>query len=361
MKLKNVVLSIVLGCCSVFSLFGLTACGEVSLATVTENFNKLDTTYQSYSEVFKQGQVDGMNTDYLISYGAIVDEYVSEQKDEYAELNSIYNSILAISNDYIDNNKGYVKSLAAESLNKQSKKTLTKLNKVLVLYTKQISTFVEARRVFVNYFERTNGQLTDKENSAHLRKFKKSYGVLVSKNIQLSMSLAEVVESTEIFDLLQGTVPTKEDTKIVKEYIRAKMLPIFSEFMITELENNINWEAQAETETKARIDELLAELKTEFYDYKAHFVGSNQQEIALGSAEEMKALFDMVEDFLTEAETYYQALRAFNISSLATKYDNDLEKYKKSNRLAEVYLERMEQFVEYSVPNFTSAVLNIIY
>lgn len=360
MKFKKIMAGLTLCCCSLFALLGLGGCGGVTLSTIQENFDKLDATYKEYSSVFTQGVVDNMDTNYMIKYGTIVDGYVTEKREGYVELLDIYNSTLVISSDYIDNNKEYIKNLDEKNLSKESKTALKDLNESLVEYTDTISDFVRARKTFVDYFEEFNGQLSEESSSAYLRKFKKSYGELVSKNIELSMSLASAIETTEIFDLLKKTTPTENDTKIMKEYIRAKMLPIFSEFKITELENNLNWQGQAETETKDRIDNLLASLESKFATYKARFVGSNENVSTLTS-EEMNQLFDYVENFLAETDAYIQALKGLNISVLAVDYDNNMEKYLEKNPLAETYLEKMEQFIGTTLTNFMDQVVNIIY
>lgn len=360
MKFKKTLASLALGCCSVLALFGLGGCGEVSTKTLSENFDKLDATYQEYSEVFKQGTVDNLSTDYLITYGSIVDQYVTEQKEGYVELLSLYNSTLVISSDYIKNNEEYVKNLDDSTLSKDSKAAIKILNKSLVDYTDTISDFVRARKNFVEYFEQFNGQLNEESNSAYLRKFKKSYGELVSKNIELSMNLAKTIETTEIFDLLKKTDPTENDTKIMKEYIRAKLLPIFSEFRITEIENNLNWNGQAQTETKTRIDNLLASLDSKFSTYKARFVGESG-DLKILTSEEMNTLFDYIGKFFLEVDSYMDALKKLNISVLSVDYNNDLESYLGRNPFAETYLEKIEQFVEISLPNFMDQVVNIIY
>lgn len=361
MKFRNLILSLVICVASILGLVTLGGCNEVSLGVVSENFEKLETTYQQYSNIFNSGVSDKITTSYIINYGTKVDSYISENKDGYVELKNIYNSVLIISNDYIDNNKEYVKNLNESKLSDSSKKSLTKLNSSLVAYTKEISKFVNSRKTFVDFFESSSDILTEKENSAYLRKFKKAYGVLIDKNLELAKCLVEVIENTNIFTLLQSTEPTQNDTKIVKEYIRAKMLPIYSEFMIVELENKINWNSQQQTLTKDRIDTVLETLKVEFSDYKTNFVNPNRIERKLDSKDEMSDLLSKIEDFFTEIDVYYQALRKLNISSLATNYANDLEEYKKVNAFADIYLERIEQFVNVSLPSFLDEILLIIY
>ena len=360
MKLRNLIAGLTLCFCSVFAIFGLVGCGEVTVSTLQENFDKLDATYQEYNQVFTQGTVDGMDTNYLIKYGSIVDGYVTENMPGYIELLEIYNSALVISSDYIDNNKEYIKNLDQNNLSSESKDMLKQLNESLLEYTYTISNFVRARKNFVDYFEEFQGQLSEESSNSYLRRFKKTYGELVSKNIELSMDMANTIETTEIFELLKKTTPTQNDTRIVKEYIRAKMLPIFSEFKITELENNLNWDAQEKTETKTRIDNLLVALEEKFSIYKSRFVGDYENVKTL-SSEEMNTLFDYIENFLSETDSYLQALKGLNISSLAVDYDNNMEDYRETNPLAETYLEKMEQFIETTLSDFMDEVVGIIY
>ncbi len=361
MKLKKILLCLTLSLCCVGALFGLAGCGEVSLTKINENFDKLQATYQKYSStVFQSGECGGIQTEYLVKYGEDVDGFINSNEKAYVELRDTYNLMLVVSSDYIDNNKQYIKNLKENELSKSSKNALTKLNSTLVKYTNTIDEFVNARHMFIQHFELHSSQPNDESSLTYLRKFKKAYGELVSRNIDLSMDLAKVVETTKIFDILQSSDPTETDTLIFKEYIRAKMLPVFSEFMITEVANNLNWSAQVSTSTKTRITSLLNKLEEQFCDYRTIFI-ENSGGNKLDSKEEMKSFFEKIENFLGETEDYLKALKEFDISSLAIDYDNDLDKYKKSNALAEVYLEKMEQFIETSLPAFMTEISSIIY
>lgn len=360
MKIKSLLCSFVLGICGVIGIFGLSGCGDVTLETISSNFSKLEEVYASNSDVFKVGACEGMSTNYLITYGDKVDNFVKENQDGYVELLKKYNVALVISHDYIDNNKSYILNLTEEKLTKDSKKSFKNLNKSLIDYTESIGNFTRARKAFVDYFALFEGNLGDEANEAHLRKFKKAYGDLVSKNIALSMNLARSVETTEIFELLKNTAPTANDTKIMKEYIRAKMLPIYTEFMISEIENNLNWKGQAQTETKTRIDDLLSKLNASFDIYKGRFVNANETLNVL-SGQQMNNLFNIVENFFVETDAYFKALKSLDISTLAVQFDNNLDSYKKTNPLADVYLEKLEQFVGVTLDNFITASIAIIY
>ncbi|MGN1201611.1 MAG: hypothetical protein ACI4R8_05115 [Candidatus Caccovivens sp.] len=362
MKIKHIILSITLAVLGIFTTLSLSGCGEVSLDTLQSNFEKLDATYAKYSEVFTTGVCESMNTKYLVDYGDIVNGYVSENKEEYRELSRVYNITLAISSDYIDNNKSYILNFSEENLNENSKECVKALNESLEDYTNSIEKFVSARKSLITHFEQFNGQLEEKDNLAFLRKFKKQYGALVEKNVILSTNLAKSVESTEIFDILKRGTPIANDTKIIKEYIRAKLLPIFSEFKITEMENNLYWGAYSSISTpaKQRIDDLMAELDNEFEDYKSKFVDGNEN-FKVMTKDEMSDLLDIVDEFLVEANSYFQSLHGFDVSALVENCDIDLEEYKKTNIYAEIYLQKMEQFIEISLGNFTDNVLSYIY
>lgn len=362
MKIKHIILSVVLAFFGIFATFGLAGCGEVGLDTLQENFENLDAVYAQYSEVFKTGTCENMSTKYLVDYGNIVNGYVGQNKDEYRELSSVYNITLAVSSDYIDNNRSYILNFNQENLSKEAQESFKALNESLVDYTNSIKNFVSARDALITHFENFNGQLEEKDDLAFLRKFKKQYGALVEKNVILSMNLAKSVESTEIFEILKRGTPTENDTKIIKEYIRAKLLPIFSEFKISEVENNLYFGAYSEIQTpaKERIDALMKKVNSQFERYKSSFVGGTEN-FKVMTKEGMNSLLDLVDDFLVETESYYQALHGFDISTLVEKYDIDLEEYKKINIYAEIYLQKMEQFIEISFGNFTDKVLSYIY
>lgn len=366
MKLRKIGLSLVLCLCSVFAVFGLTGCGEVSLETINKNFTTLEETYSKYSTIFTSGSCSGMDTKYLVSYGSVVDNFVNDKTNyaEYAELKDLYNATLVISNDYIDNNKGYIQSLSEDKLDKNMKSVLQKLNNTMVDYTKAIDDFVSARSNFVSYFEVFPDTPDDNASLAHLRQFKKAYGKFVSKNMDFSTKMAETIENTEIFDIIKSTTPTENDTKIIKDYIRAKLLPIFSEFKITEIANNFNWNVSKETETKTRINNLLTALNVQFENYKSNFVSNTSQYRTLTkdeSVDEVAKIFDYSDTFFTEADAYFDALTNLNIAKLAVEYGNNLEEYKETNAFAEIYLEKLEQFVENTLPTFMTQIVEMVY
>ncbi len=362
MKKKSLFLSIVLAFVGIFATFGLAGCGDVSLGTLQENYKTLQATYKQYSDVFKTGVCENMSTPYYVDYGEIVNGFVSENRDEYRELLKVYNITLALSNDYVDNNISYILNFDEKELNSKSKECINKFNSTLVNYTSSIKKFVNARNSLITHFENFGGEPDSTENLAFLRKFKKQYGALVEKNINLSMDLTNCIEATELFEILQKGSPTTNDTKIIKEYIRAKLLPIFSKFKISNLENNLYWGAYSSIDTpaKERIDDLIDELSSKFETYKSNFIGdiNNFKEL---TKSEMKRLIEIINDFLVEIDDYYQALNDFKLERFVEKYDIDLTEYKKENELAEIYLQKMEEFIGISFGNFVNCVIDYIY
>lgn len=359
MKIRKVLLSLVLCCFSVFAVLGLTGCKDVTLSTLKENFEKLDETYALYNEIFVEGECEGLETKYLIaSYGKYVDEKIYDHNDQYEELLKLYNFTLVTASDYIDNNRGYILGLDEKDLSKDSKNALKALNESLVDYINFIPEFVRARESMIEYFSKYSTQ-GENSNLKNLLQFKKVYGAMVKKNVDLSINSAQMVETTKIFDLLKQTHPTAADTETVKEYIRAKMLPIYSEMKITEIANNMNWSAQKSGDCKERIDVLIQELDDSFETFKENFISKATNKVLTKA--EMKNFFDLTDEFFVEADAYYQALYGLNLSNLAVGFDNDLAKYKTTNKLAKVYLQKLEQFVGYSLERFMDSVCQIIY
>lgn len=352
MKKRNLIAVIALCFCATFSLFGLAGCGDVKVSTLKENFELLDKAYQNNPGVFVTGKVDGIETKYKVKYSVNVDKHMANGESKYMELEELYNVSLVISNDYIDQNKGYILALDQKELTGKVKESLNKLNKNLKDYIKQIDAFVDAHKTFITHFS-LHDEVNEEANNNFLSRFKSSYGELVDKNVKLSMSLAEAVEATEVFDLLKKIEPLDSDTGIVKEYIRAKALSVFTDFEVNALPKQLTGD---QTDIKSRIENLNKELKEQFKFFKQNFVTNNYAYVKL-SKEAMNELFDKTKEFFLQAEKYSKTLEKIDIKKMTT----DFESYKKTNKLAEVYLTELEQFVENILPTFLQYVNNLIY
>ena len=367
MKLKKIMAGLGIGCFSVLALVGLGGCGDVSLSTITQNFAELETVFQDNSSVFSRGIIDGMESNYVISYGTKIDNFVDADVEGFGELEEIYNATLVIASDYVDSNKHYVTNLHENDLSSSTRRQLNILNSSITTYRDSIEDFLVERTNFITYFDNFETPILPGESKpsivrdAYLRRFKRSYGAMVANSVQLCSDMAEVIESTEILTLLETTSPTTEaDTEVVKEYIRAKMLPLFSEFQITEIENKMNWAGQTQTATKTRIDTLLQNLQTAFESYKKDFVTSTAS-LQVLTNQQITEVFNMTSKFILDTEDYMDALIGLNIERLAVSFDCDMERYLNSNNMAEIYLEKLEQFVTKILPNFENQVVEMIY
>ncbi len=359
MKIKKLLLTMALCCFCVFSVVGLAGCKDVTLSLLKENFEKLDAAYAANSDVFVEGEFEGLPTKYLISsYGTVVDKRIENGTEGYEELLKLYNATLVMASDYVDSNREFLLALEEKELSKQSKEALKILNDSVVEYTNSIEDFIRGRASLMDYFSKY-AEESEVSNMKNILQFKKIYGNMVKKNVRLATNSARMVETTKIFELLKQTHPTAADTETVKEYIRAKLLPIYSEMKITEIANNMNWSAQKEGDCKPQIDAVIEKLDASFVDFKQNFVTKKTSKVLTKT--EMGHLFDIAEEFFVEAEAYFQALYGLSLSKLAVSYDNQMSKYLKENALAEVYLQKLEQFVGHSLGQFMDAVCDIIY
>lgn len=361
MKKKSLILSFVLGFLCVVPVFGLFGCGA-SPQTLKKNFEALDKTYETYSTIFVEKNISGVTTDHAVDFGAKVNGYVSQKREGFDELDELYNLSFAISNQYIERYRGYICELQEKDLSKEAKNALDTLNNSLTSFDKQIKNFVKERASFVQYFEQYEGvSETETSTEVYLRRFKESFGRLLEKNIKFSTDLANAVEATKIFDLLkQVEAPLSSDTGIVKEYVRAKMLHLFTDFEITEFSNKMTWSVQAQGDCKSRIDTLIGGVGKQYDAFKTQLIYAGKEYNVL-SKEEFSNLFDFANEFLLEAEAYSKALTKMNFYDLAVNYGNNLKKYKEKNKFAEVYLQKMEQFVSITLPNFIQNFAKKVY
>ena len=68
----------------------------------------------------------------------------------------------------------------------------------------------------------------------------------------------------------------------------------------------------------------------------------------------------MVDEFLKEADCYLNALEDLDIREFAVTYDGNMEKYLKSNKLAERELYKVDQFLKITLPNFITNFSNTL-
>lgn len=361
--MKKTLMSILVCCVLIVGAFGLAGCGGVSVATIKENFETLNTFYAEHTDAFVSGTIEGIETNLKVDFGEVVNSYIHENKANYGELETLYNAALVISNDYINKNKEYIFRLEEneKSLSGEAKDALKELNSALTSYTKYVKTFVNERATFIKQMNKFAEDINDETNQVYLRRFKNTFGNLVESNVNLSLKLAETVDATEIFGLLQQVDALQSsDTGLVKEYVRAKMLPIFTEFQITEVANKMNWANQANGTHKGIITQLMNQVKAQYENYCNVFVAANNNYKTF-TKEQLQEAFDMFEEFEIQSQAASKALKELDLHKLAVSYDNNMEKYLKTNPLAEVYLEKLQEFYTTILPNFVSAFSSTIF
>lgn len=368
-----------------FGIFALAGCGEVKIDTLKKSYDKLNETYEHYSaQIFDRDQngegvvFDGVKTLYKIkTYGGTVDNFIKEEQNKlpqdeqndpeeelpkFSELSDFYNSALVYSSKYIEDNIGYI--LALKSTDKQSKDAIKSLNDSITNYTSYLPTFVAQKKDFQEYFEnRYTPDTSVRIYGEYLQDFKLSFGKLVSMNIQISSDLAWAIEETRLFSVLssEDVSPVPEDTLILKEYIRSKILPVFTKFTLDEVQNNFNLYGTFKTPTKTRIINLIKSIDAQFDDYKQIFVTNTKTLKAFATSKEIKDVLEFSQNFMTEVEDFYTSAQRLNVYDLSTQYSNKLDDYLGKNKYAEIYLEKMEQFVENTLPQFMSKAESLLY
>ena len=369
MKIKTMFLSLLLCVCSLCGVFALVGCGQAGIEDLKSNFQQIDEIYSENVEVFRDDTIGGVPSSYFVSFGTNVANRIAEKEDGFVQLDDYYNVMFAISCNYIKNNKDFILARSDENLNNNSKDALDNLNKCASAYLGALREFLEERNKFVTYFDTNpapsagvSADVIQEQNENYLRIFKKSFGNLVSKNTELSLALAKTVETTELFELInQGENPNVQDSKILKEYVAVKLLPIFVEFRLTETDNKFNYNNPhiANGSAKIRVDANLAKLDTLFEKYRKNIVVREDVKELANSAAVTNFLSE-IDNFFIASEDYFTSLREFDIQRVALSFDNNLEEYKKSNKLAEEFLLKIEQFLNVTLPDFMETVENTL-
>ena len=263
-KFKSAAIAVVLGIVGVFAGIGLSGCGG-SLSTLKTVYASMEKTIESYTvsetnpdTVFSEDVIDYIPTKLKVNYGTAAESKISAINPDYLnELKNEYNSILVISNDYIAQNIEVIKNYNQKKLSKSAKNAVKDLCDDIKDFTKYLKTFSTARKAFSSYFD-TVPTATKADIESKLVLFKKSYGTLVSKNINIALSVAKCMERTEIYESLKKTTVDGNTLKIIRDYTRTKMIPIFSKFMLAETSNQMIWNNyKNKSDSLRQIDSLL--------------------------------------------------------------------------------------------------------
>ncbi len=357
MKKKGLILSLFLTIFAIFSSITMAGCGT-SIKDVKASFSTLDSTYKKYDEVFTNYSNPSSSGKYWVSYGSVLQGYINSEEDkykEYKELTEKYVVLLNISSSYIDDNKDLIiDNIKDKEISKDVKNQLKVLNDNIEKYTAEIKVFVKKLKQVNNYFQKFNGEtaLSEESDEYQLMTLKKEFGNLVNKNINLSKSLAKVVEMTEI----QKTIKNAGDNKgTIKKYIQAKLLPVYNNFMIQEISTKILWNIY-----KGRsedLDAIVSLIEKRFGEYKTNIVEKSEEtNYKHLSSQEVKTLLNRTEEFFEEAENYYKALKDLNIADIVKYYDASIDKYAKKNEMAKIDFAKIEQFLKITLPGFVNMV-----
>ena len=315
---------------------------------VVENYEEITKFYEDKTEIFGEN--------YQLSFGN-AQGLVDGSNSDYSVLKTKYNSIFSISSQYIEEYMDFVGGLQTNALKKREQNALESLNSALSGYLKELKTFAVQHEYFAAR------DFSNLENSApFLQSYKIYLGKMVAKNVEVTNNLANVLEESEIYEVLKSEENALlEDVVVIRKYIRAKLLPVYTRFLITETESNVSWTTSNKTtDASQRIDNAISAMLTSYNsDYRTAFVVDSNPKAE--SVNNVKTLMQYCEDFMVEAKDFYKALSGLKISVLAKNYKNDLEKYQKSNNLAEIYLEKIEQFINISLKNFIKETKDLLF
>lgn len=347
-------LSVIMIAVCLLCVFTFAGCNEPSTSTILENIEAMNTALSEHDDVFNKTDRQINDVDYYsISYGSVIDGYISSGTTNYTDLENFYNTVFSLSMSYIEENYGVITNLTDEELNSDTRGQLEDLNNKIVDFTNSIQPFVEARNSLASDFSNSSFQNlapTSEVKLARLREFKREYVTFVDKSVQLSQRLSSAVDSVGMLDSLEELGIS--NVELVKNTILNKLLPAFHNLYVNEI-GSFNFYDTDQTTTRTRIENVIESLKSVLNDkYIVIMKLSGAQLIDTVTVEEIKAIREEADIFYVELNDYLEALDGLDIRTLSVNHDNDLEAYMAVNDRAEIYLQKVEQFVEVTLSEF---------
>lgn len=347
-------LSVIMIAVCLLCVFTFAGCNEPSTSTILENIEAMNTALSEHDDVFNKTDSQINEVDYYsISYGSVIDGYISSGTTNYTDLENFYNTVFSLSMSYIEENYGVITNLTDEELNSDTRGQLEDLNNKIVDFTNSIQPFVEARNSLASDFSNSSFQNlapTSEVKLARLREFKRKYVTFVDKSVQLSQRLSSAIDSVGMLDSLEELGIS--NVELVKNSILNKLLPAFHNLYVNEI-GSFNFYDTDQTTTRTRIENVIESLKSVLNDkYIVIMKLSGAQLIDTVTVEEISAIREEANIFYVELNDYLEALDGLDIRTLSVDYDNDLTRYMEVNDRAEIYLQKVEQFVEVTLSEF---------
>ncbi|MDE6583363.1 MAG: hypothetical protein K2K31_01770 [Clostridia bacterium] len=282
-KLKGALLCLLLCCCMIVPIFAFTGCGGIDPETVTKSLNDLTSLFTDNKTVFIEGYIDpdvdgeikegtGIKTKYKVNYGENLSKAIKDELEHdmptygYQELDRKYNVIFAYANEFIDTYKVYLPK-KEDKLSDDTNKALETLNEGIKEYSESVLEFIKQKNITDNYYNTTDFSIT-----TGLRSFERSYGAMIEKAVNVSSALADVLEYNNIINYIKEFSSTSDRTMIVEGFVRAKLLPVYSNFMLSEIKNKIWWETTSDEDgvTKGEITSLIKRIENSFNSFKGY-------------------------------------------------------------------------------------------
>lgn len=354
-------LSVIMIAVCLLCVFTFAGCNEPSTSTILENIEAMNTALSEHDDVFNKTESNINDVNYFsISYGSVIDGYISSRTKNYTDLENFYNTVFSLSMSYIEENYGVITNLTDEELNSDTRGQMEDLNNKIVDFTNSIPTFVEERNSLASDFSNSSFQNlapTSEVKLARLREFKREYVKFVDKCVQLSQRLSSAVDSVGILDSLEELEIS--NVELVKNTILNKLLPAFHNLYVNEI-GSFNFYETDQNETFNRIANVVENLKNDLTEYVYIMQLSGAQLSDTVTVEEIKAIREEADIFYVELNDYLEALDGLDIRTLSVDYDNDLTRYMEVNDRAEIYLQKVEQFVEVTLSEFLDYFKNAL-
>lgn len=365
MKKRSIFLSFVFALFGIFSVFTFAGC-DVSIKDLSSTLAEVQKVYSSNENVFHSGSIlnGSISSDYVVDYEEVVNYYVSSPDSTYKdfrELETKYNSMLAVSQRFIDENASFILNYEQHSkFTGQARSAINKFNDSLKKFVEASKSFLDARRSFVSYFQDKGVSAIQELEKSKLLIFKKSYGKIVSASVNAASDLSKCLDETILFDLLKSTATSKEDFGLVKSYVEIKMLDAFNKVLLEKIHSQITWTIYQDKEDSV----------VDFYDdlndcFNNYFIGdivcANTNYKTSASDGEMKNLISKINNYVSEIESFEKAVEKFDFKEWATEKNANFENYAKTNEFAYIQLGKMNQFVNVTTPAFVYDFIGSIH
>jgi len=351
--LKKVVLSFLLVAVIIFPFLGTGCNFEVSYKGTSENLKKAISVVDG-STYFKSGSVTISGQDIaLTKVPALNKNFIIDAT--YDEVNKYYNTIFSYTFEYIkDNSLIFTTPPMVEALTESQEELYKVLEEEIKVFKKSCSNF-EDEIVDVNKYFANSESYGESSKEVFVLNYKKAYRDLIFDAFDLANAMEDVLNS--VYKEISYLESSEREGSVYKSFEDGVSIRIFEgyfSFIVDSFDCRVLVPNGDANEYMIEIVNTYQAAKNQMLTFYKDIAKERNEKILTNA--EIKNIQKSINIYFAETGLYQHAYDKLEFVKFYFDNDCDLERYIKDNYANQHYFDKINEYINYTLPDFTDYV-----